>query len=864
MTNQYKIINIIAMGMVLFLFNYVTGFADSVGDSWLMRDKTPQHSGYSNDSLSLPFQLKWAVPLSAQPLDTRIDQDMILVKFANNLIQAFDTSNGTMRWSFTLGQAATGLLISNGVVYAGDWGGNLYALNENTGTQLWQVTYDVLNEMTLANGVIYTVGVDDGILYAISTSDGSTLWTRQLSSANYCCPAVDQNIVYAATNDTVYAVSTTDGSIQWTYPLNAPPGGAICVGDGAVFVGTVWGDFYSINTDGRMRWEYTPSYPHWWGRAIINQGQVFVGVAPDRVYAFNSHNGSNWFYTTEGIVDGVAVASNLLFVGSRDNVLRVFDVDSGNLLSSRTLGSGGFVGNPAIGNGVLYLPSGMTFSDATLFAITSNSPSTTATPPNPPSGLIATAGNARVGLYWNPNADWDLLGYNVYKSTDSTTFSQLNDSLIGSTFIVDTAVSNGSTYYYVVRAVNVAYEESGNSNEVSATPLVPSVDTAESWLMSGHDPHHTGYVSDTFNLPLQQKWAIPLDSQPLSVRVDGERVFVSGYSGLLQAYDTSDGSTMWSFNMHGISANLLVSNNTVYAGDWAGNLFALDELSGTKLWQVNYGVLNEMALANGVLYTVGVNNGVLYALRPYDGSTIWTRQLSSANYCCPVVDQGIVYAATNNLVYAVSTVDGSIQWTFLLDGPPSGGLCFGDGALFIGTVGGSFFAINSTGTLRWQLTPPDNYWWGLPIVNQGQVYVGVSPNRIYVFDSQSGHTNWFYTTHGIVDGVAVAGNLLFTGSRDNGFRVFDVSSKNVLFDDTIGTENLSNQGWVGRFAISNDVIYVPTGMTYSNPTLYAYVSQPPGDTQATKLAIGFGITSAPLWSDEGYLKLNDLPVEFSQ
>ena len=36
----------------------------------------------------------------------------------------------------------------------------------------------------------------------------------------------------------------------------------------------------------------------------------------------------------------------------------------------------------------------------------------------------------------------------------------------------DTTVTNGTTYYYVVRAVDMSSNESGNSNQASATPPV--------------------------------------------------------------------------------------------------------------------------------------------------------------------------------------------------------------------------------------------------------------------------------------------------------------------------------------------------------------------------------------------------------
>jgi hypothetical protein len=93
------------------------------------------------------------------------------------------------------------------------------------------------------------------------------------------------------------------------------------------------------------------------------------------------------------------------------------------------------------------------------------------TPPAAPTGLAATAGDATVSLDWNDNGEGDLDGYNVYRSTTSGGgYSQINGSLLSSSDYTDNSVSNGTTYYYVVTAVDTSTNESGYSGEVSATP----------------------------------------------------------------------------------------------------------------------------------------------------------------------------------------------------------------------------------------------------------------------------------------------------------------------------------------------------------------------------------------------------------
>ena len=106
-----------------------------------------------------------------------------------------------------------------------------------------------------------------------------------------------------------------------------------------------------------------------------------------------------------------------------------------------------------------------------------NSPEVSATPvaplsaPATPTGLQATGGNAQVNLSWNASAG--AATYNVRRST--TNGGPYNTAVASptATNYIDTNVTNGTTYYYVVSAVNTA-GQSANSAQASATPASPT------------------------------------------------------------------------------------------------------------------------------------------------------------------------------------------------------------------------------------------------------------------------------------------------------------------------------------------------------------------------------------------------------
>jgi len=94
-------------------------------------------------------------------------------------------------------------------------------------------------------------------------------------------------------------------------------------------------------------------------------------------------------------------------------------------------------------------------------------PMAPATPPAAPTGLTATAGNAQVTLAWS--ASGGATSYHVKRSTtNGSGYTQVSAPTM--TGYLDTGLTNGTIYYYVVSALNVA-GESANSSQASATPV---------------------------------------------------------------------------------------------------------------------------------------------------------------------------------------------------------------------------------------------------------------------------------------------------------------------------------------------------------------------------------------------------------
>jgi fibronectin type 3 domain-containing protein len=92
--------------------------------------------------------------------------------------------------------------------------------------------------------------------------------------------------------------------------------------------------------------------------------------------------------------------------------------------------------------------------------------------PAAPTGVTATRGNGQVTLAWT--AVSGATSYNIYLST-TTAVTPTSGSLIANATspFIQTGLTNGITYYYVIKAVN-ANGESTASTQVSCTPAPPA------------------------------------------------------------------------------------------------------------------------------------------------------------------------------------------------------------------------------------------------------------------------------------------------------------------------------------------------------------------------------------------------------
>lgn len=209
--------------------------------------------------------------------------------------------------------------------------------------------------------------------------------------------------------------------------------------------------------------------------------------------------------------------------------------------------------------------------------------------PDIPTLLIANAGNAGVALTWQ--AATGAASYNVKRATTSGgPYTTVASGVTGTSYI-DTTVSNGKRYYYVVTAMGT--RESANSVEVSDLPsaMIFAVDntsavTTGTWNASTSSPGYYGinYFTDgntgstggksirySPNLPVAGAYDVVMrwvagsnraTNTPVDVNAAGDTLHVR----LNQQYRNATWVPLGTFNFNaGTAGNVVIRNDSANA-----------------------------------------------------------------------------------------------------------------------------------------------------------------------------------------------------------------------------------------------------------------------------------------------------------
>ncbi|HEY7752772.1 MAG TPA: outer membrane protein assembly factor BamB [Steroidobacteraceae bacterium] len=291
----------------------------------------------------------------------------------------------------------------------------------------------------------------------------------------------------------------------------------------------------------------------------------------------------------------------------------------------------------------------------------------------------------------------------------------------------------------------------------------------------------------------------------------GERAYVAGHGGDVQALDLATGRSLWRASTElELAGGPAVGEGLVAVGSSAGDVVALDAETGAERWRVaiNGEVLAAPAIAGG-LVVVRTVSGFLHGLRVADGGEAWSYEqpvprLSLRGNGPPVVSGDMVVAGFDNgKVVALSLAAGELLWTATV--APSHGRTEIERLVDIDSpvriLGEDVYVAGFQGRVAMLARDSGQIWWGRDLSSHrglaadiDRLYVTTADSAVVALSRRDGTEVWRQDQmlrRGLT-APAIAGDVLVVGDFDGYLHWLDAATGRLLGRAKAGGGRISN------------------------------------------------------------------------
>ncbi len=330
---------------------------------WSMFRGDPLGTGYTEHALPGELSILWEFKVERGAFESTaaiVDG----VAYAGDLdgsLFALDLNTGEKKWEFKvenmMGYVASPS-VRDGRIYIGNIDGMFFCVDMD-GKELWR--HESLAEIDSSanfykDNVIY--GSQDATLYCLNQKSGKLVWKHEIDDQIRCSPTIVENRAFVAGCDgRLHIIDLDSGSAVAAVEIDSPTGVTPAVMGDAAYFGTEQAGFFSVDwKKHQVNWRFddpdgvtsTRSNP------AVTKGHVIFGARNRHVRSLNPDNGEiNWSFEARGPVDSSPViADQRVYVGADDGRLYTLDLATGKLISEIEL-NGKIIGSPAVASGRL-------------------------------------------------------------------------------------------------------------------------------------------------------------------------------------------------------------------------------------------------------------------------------------------------------------------------------------------------------------------------------------------------------------------------------------------------------------------------------------------------------------------------------
>jgi outer membrane protein assembly factor BamB len=254
-----------------------------------------------------------------------------------NFLFGIDTDGGKQIWGYEIpGDVfSSPCLIDDMIIVVGSINNAVYALEGYSGNIRWK--FETGGEVWSSpsyNGNEIFIGSDDGFVYCLDI-DGKLLWKTKLNGkirSSSPCLSFDEDqrpsVFIGTYNGGMFCLNQSTGMIRWSKQITKPVMASPAILKDKAFFAASDKRIYCFQVkDGSSIWNFETGDKIWSSPSISEyDGVMFFGSLDSHIYGIDIHSGrQTWKFPTMNMVDSsAAIASSMMFIGSRDGLLYVF------------------------------------------------------------------------------------------------------------------------------------------------------------------------------------------------------------------------------------------------------------------------------------------------------------------------------------------------------------------------------------------------------------------------------------------------------------------------------------------------------------------------------------------------------------
>jgi serine/threonine protein kinase len=249
---------------------------------------------------------------------------------------------------------------AKGIIFAGAYDNNLYAVTADKGEFLWKYpTGGGLAGSPVVHEDAVIFGSSDNSLYSLQLRKGRLNWQFKAEGPIYSTPAVRfDHVFFGADDGFFYVVNVMRGQLYWKTNIYSPVRSTPYVSEELVYFGTEGGQILALELGaGKPKWQAKAQ------RAVTSSPKViddilYVGASDTNVYAMDASSGwPIWRFATRGpVISTPILFEDTLYIGSADGHLYAIDITRGRQLWAYPT-NGQIVSAPAIWGNTVYFGS---------------------------------------------------------------------------------------------------------------------------------------------------------------------------------------------------------------------------------------------------------------------------------------------------------------------------------------------------------------------------------------------------------------------------------------------------------------------------------------------------------------------------